>query len=428
MIRGGRRLFGEVTVSGAKNAAVAIIPAALLVDGVCRIENIPQISDVTLFFSILEELGAKVRVLNRHAIEIDCHAIHSTRPSYDLARRIRASYYLLGALLGRFGQATVAMPGGCNFGVRPIDQHIKGFTTMGAEVSVEGGFIHTAAKNGRLVGAPVYLDVVSVGATMNIMMAAALADGVTTIENAAKEPHIVDLANFLNSMGADIKGAGTDSIKIRGVERLTGGSYCIIPDQIEAGTYMAAVAATGGELLLKNVIPKHMDCISAKLMEMGVTVEEEDDTLLVRRTGPLLKANVKTLPYPGFPTDMQPQITAVLALAEGTSLVTEGVYGANRFKYVDELKRLGAHIQVDGKVAVVEGVHQLVGAPIQACDLRAGAALVIAGLAAQGKTELSHIQYIERGYEDLVGKLRAVGADISLVETPDESDVETHAV
>ena len=428
MICGGRRLFGEVTVSGAKNAAVAIIPAALLVDGVCRIENIPQISDVTLFFSILEELGAKVRVLNRHAIEIDCHAIHSTRPSYDLARRIRASYYLLGALLGRFGQATVAMPGGCNFGVRPIDQHIKGFTTMGAEVSVEGGFIHTAAKNGRLTGAPVYLDVVSVGATMNIMMAAALADGVTTIENAAKEPHIVDLANFLNSMGADIKGAGTDSIKIRGVERLTGGSYCIIPDQIEAGTYMAAVAATGGELLLKNVIPKHMDCISAKLMEMGVTVEEEDDTLLVRRTGPLLKANVKTLPYPGFPTDMQPQITAVLALAEGTSLVTEGVYGANRFKYVDELKRLGAHIQVDGKVAVVEGVHQLVGAPIQACDLRAGAALVIAGLAAQGKTELSHIQYIERGYEDLVGKLRAVGADISLVEAPDESDVETHAV
>ena len=428
MIRGGRRLFGEVTVSGAKNAAVAIIPAALLVDGVCRIENIPQISDVTLFFSILEELGAKVRVLNRHAIEIDCHAIHSTRPSYDLARRIRASYYLLGALLGRFGQATVAMPGGCNFGVRPIDQHIKGFTTMGAEVSVEGGFIHTAAKNGRLTGAPVYLDVVSVGATMNIMMAAALADGVTTIENAAKEPHIVDLANFLNSMGADIKGAGTDSIKIRGVERLTGGSYCIIPDQIEAGTYMAAVAATGGQLLLKNVIPKHMDCISAKLMEMGVTVEEEDDTLLVRRTGPLLKANVKTLPYPGFPTDMQPQITAVLALAEGTSLVTEGVYGANRFKYVDELKRLGAHIQVDGKVAVVEGVHQLVGAPIQACDLRAGAALVIAGLAAQGTTELSHIQYIERGYEDLVGKLRAVGADISLVEAPDESDVETHAV
>ena len=427
MIHGGHPLFGEVTISGAKNAAVAIIPAALLVDGTCRIENIPQISDVTLFFSILEELGARIRVLNRHAVEIDCHAIHSTRPSYDLARRIRASYYLLGALLGRFGQATVAMPGGCNFGVRPIDQHIKGFTTMGAEVSVEGGFIHTAAKNGRLVGAPVYLDVVSVGATMNIMMAAALAEGTTTIENAAKEPHIVDLANFLNSMGADIKGAGTDSIKIRGVKRLTGGSYGIIPDQIEAGTYMAAVAATGGQLLLKNVIPKHMECISAKLMEMGVSVTEDDDSLLVRRSGPLTKTNVKTLPYPGFPTDMQPQITAVLALAEGTSLVTEGVYGANRFKYVDELKRLGAHIQVDGKVAVVEGVKQLVGAPIQACDLRAGAALVIAGLAAQGTTELSHINYIERGYEDLVGKLRAVGADISLVDVPDEADTETHA-
>ena len=426
MIHGGHPLFGEVTISGAKNAAVAIIPAALLVDGTCRIENIPQISDVTLFFSILEELGARIRVLNRHAVEIDCHAIHSTRPSYDLARRIRASYYLLGALLGRFGQATVAMPGGCNFGVRPIDQHIKGFTTMGAEVSVEGGFIHTAAKGGRLVGAPVYLDVVSVGATMNIMMAAALAEGTTTIENAAKEPHIVDLANFLNSMGADIKGAGTDSIKIRGVKKLTGGTYCIIPDQIEAGTYMAAVAAAGGQLLLKNIIPKHMDCISAKLMEMGVSVEEKDDTLLGRRSEPLQKANVKTLPYPGFPTDMQPQIAAVLSLAQGTSLVTEGVYGANRFKYVDELKRLGAHIQVDGKVAVIEGVDQLVGAPIQACDLRAGAALVIAGLAAKGTTELSCGQSIERGYEDLVGKLRAVGADIAMVDVPEESEAESH--
>ena len=425
MIRGGRRLFGEVTVSGAKNAAVAIIPAALLVDGVCRIENIPQISDVTLFFSILEELGAKVRVLNHHAIEIDCHAIHSTRPSYDLARRIRASYYLLGALLGRFGQATVAMPGGCNFGVRPIDQHIKGFTTMGAEVSVEGGFIHTAAKNGRLTGAPVYLDVVSVGATMNIMMAAALADGVTTIENAAKEPHIVDLANFLNSMGADIKGAGTDSIKIRGVERLTGGSYCIIPDQIEAGTYMAAVAAAGGQVLIKNVIPKHMDCISAKLMEMGVTVEEQDDTMLIRRSGPLQRANVKTLPYPGFPTDMQPQITVALCLAQGTSLVTEGVWN-NRFKYVEELRRMGAQIQVDGRVAVVEGVTQLTGAPVQACDLRAGAALVIAGLAAQGETELTQVQYIERGYEDLVGKLRQLGADIRVEEIPEPEETEAH--
>jgi UDP-N-acetylglucosamine 1-carboxyvinyltransferase len=417
VIHGGHPLFGEITVSGAKNAAVAIIPAALLVDGVCRIENVPQISDVTLFFSILEELGAKVRVLNRHAVELDCRSIHSTKPSYELARRIRASYYLVGALLGRFGEATVAMPGGCNFGVRPIDLHVKGFRAMGAEVT-EGGFIEAVAKDGRLKGANIYMDQVSVGATMNVMMAAVLADGVTTIDNAAKEPHIVDLANFLNSMGADIKGAGTDSIKIRGVEKLTGGTYCIIPDQIEAGTYMAAVAATGGQLLIKNVIPKHMECISSKLQEMGVSIEEHDDALLVRRSEPLQRTNVKTLPYPGFPTDMQPQITVVLALAEGTSIVTEGVWD-NRFKYVGELKRLGAQIQVDGRVAVVEGVGRLEGAPIQACDLRAGAALVIAGLAAHGTTTLGSVQYIERGYEDMVGKLRAVGADIEMVDLPE---------
>ena len=422
VIRGGRPLFGEVEISGAKNAAVAILPAALLVDGVCRIENIPQISDVTLFFSILDELGARVRMLNRHAVELDCHAIRSANPSYDLARRIRASYYLVGALLGRFGEATVALPGGCNFGgVRPIDQHVKGFTAMGAEVSVEGGAIHAQVKNGRrLKGANVYLDVVSVGATMNIMMAAVLAEGVTTIENAAKEPHIVDLANFLNSMGANVKGAGTDTIRIRGVERLQGGSYVIIPDQIEAGTYMTAVAATGGQLLIRNVIPKHMDCISAKLREMGVEIEEGDDTLLVRRSEPLQRTNVKTMPYPGFPTDMQPQITAVLTLAQGTSLVTESVW-ASRFKYVEELKRLGANIHVDGKVAVVEGVEHLVGAPMQACDLRAGAAMAVAALAALGETELTQVQYIERGYEDFVGKLRAVGADIRYVETADEA-------
>ncbi len=417
VIHGGHPLFGEITVSGAKNAAVAIIPAALLVDGVCRIENVPEISDVTLFFSILEELGAKVRLLNRHAVELDCRHIHSTKPSYELARRIRASYYLVGALLGRFGRATVAMPGGCNFGVRPIDLHVKGFRAMGADVT-EGGFIEAVARDGRLKGASIYMDQVSVGATMNVMMAAVLADGITTIDNAAKEPHIVDLANFLNSMGADIKGAGTDSIKIRGVEKLTGGTYCIIPDQIEAGTYMAAVAATGGQLLIKNVIPKHMECISSKLQEMGVVVEDQDDALLVRRSAPLQRTNVKTLPYPGFPTDMQPQITVVLALAEGTSIVTEGVWD-NRFKYVGELKRLGAQIQVDGRVAVVEGVGRLEGAPIQACDLRAGAALVIAGLAAQGTTTLGSVQYIERGYEDMVGKLRAVGADIELVDLPE---------
>ena len=426
IVQGGSPLFGEVHISGAKNAAVAILPAALLVDGVCRIENIPQISDVTVLLKILEQLGARVRVLNRSDVELDCRHIATTRAPQELAHKLRASYYLIGALLGRFGEAEVSMPGGCNFGgTRPIDQHVKGFAAMGASVR-EGDYICAKAEGGRMKGANVYLDVVSVGATMNIMMAAALADGTTVIENAAKEPHIVDLANFLNSMGADIKGAGTDTIRIVGAERLHGGTYAIIPDQIEAGTYMAAVAAAGGQLLLKNIIPKHMDCISAKLMEMGVAVEENDDTLLVRRSEPLQKANVKTLPYPGFPTDMQPQIAAVLSLAQGTSLVTEGVYGANRFKYVDELKRLGAHIQVDGKVAVIEGVDQLVGAPIQACDLRAGAALVIAGLAAKGTTELSCVQYIERGYEDLVGKLRAVGADIAMVDVPEEGEAESH--
>ena len=421
IIHGGRPLMGEVTISGAKNAAVAIIPAALLVDGVCRIENIPQISDVTLLFSILEELGANVRVLNRHTVEIDSRHVHSTTPSFDLVRRIRASYYLLGALLGRFGKATVAMPGGCNFGVRPIDQHVKGFRAMGAEVT-EGNLVQAVAKGGRLTGAPVYLDMVSVGATMNIMMAAALADGTTTIENAAKEPHIVDLANFLNSMGADIKGAGTDSIRIRGVEKLTGGTYCIIPDQIEAGTYMAAVAATGGQVLVKNIIPKHMDCITAKLQECGVEIQEREDTLLVRRTGKLQKTNIKTLPYPGFPTDMQPQMTTVLCLAEGTSLVTESVWGS-RYRYVDELKRMGASIQVDDKTAVVEGVDHLTGAPIQATDLRAGAALVIAALAAQGESRITGVSYIERGYEDIIEKLRALGADIRAVDVPDEADL-----
>lgn len=421
IVQGGKPLFGEVEISGAKNAAVAIIPAALLVDGVCRIENIPQISDVTMSLKILEQLGAGIRTINRHTVEIDCSHIRSTRTSYELARKIRASYYLIGALLGRFGQAEVAMPGGCNFGgVRPIDQHVKGFTALGAKVVVEGGFIHASTEGGRLKGASIYLDVVSVGATMNIMMAAVMAAGTTVIENAAKEPHIVDLANFLNSMGANIRGAGTDTIKIHGVERLRGGSYAIIPDQIEAGTYMAAVAATGGQILVKNIIPKHMDCITAKLQECGVEVEEHEDTLLVRRTGKLQKANVKTMPYPGFPTDMQPQITTVLSLAEGTSLVTEGVW-SNRYRYVDELRRMGASIQVDEKTAVVEGVDHLTGAPIQAYDLRAGAAMVIAALAAQGQSEIGGVKYIERGYEDIVAKLRALGADIRSVEEPDEA-------
>ena len=415
IVQGGQPLFGEVRISGAKNAAVAIIPAALLVDGVCRIENIPQISDVTALLKILEQLGAKVRFLNRSDVEIDCRRIATTQVSQELAHKIRASYYLIGALLGRFGEAEVSMPGGCNFGgVRPIDQHVKGFVAMGAEVR-EGDFICAKADGGRMKGANIYLDVVSVGATMNIMMAAALAEGTTVIENAAKEPHIVDLANFLNSMGADIKGAGTDTIRIFGVDKLHGGSYAIIPDQIEAGTSMAAVAACGGQVLVRGIIPKHMDCITAKLQEMGVQVEEQDDTLLVRHAGRLRRTNVKTLPYPGFPTDMQPQITVALCLAEGTSMVTEGVWD-NRYRYVGELTRMGAQIRVEGRSAVVEGVERLNAASVQAYDLRAGAAMVIAALAADGVSEVTNVHYIERGYEDIIGKLRGIGARIESVE------------
>ena len=413
-IQGGKPLHGTITISGAKNAAVAIIPAALLVDGVCRIENIPQISDVTLILQILQELGADVRTVNRTTVDIDCSHIRNRQVPYELARKIRASYYLVGALLGRFGWAEVPLPGGCDLGGRPIDQHIKGFVAMGANVDVRNGLICAKVAGGRLSGGQIYLDMVSVGATMNIMLAGVLADGMTIIENAAKEPHIVDLANFLNSMGANIMGAGTDVIKIRGVKRLKGGTYSIIPDQIEAGTYMAAVAAAGGDVLIQNVIPKHLDCITAKLVEMGVDVEE-----LVRRFGPISRTNVKTMPYPGFPTDMQPQIAAVLCLATGTSVLTEGVWDS-RYRYVDEFRRMGAHIQVDGKVAVIEGVPQLTGAPVNACDLRAGAAMVIAGLAAQGVTEVGDIHHIERGYEDLVGKLSGVGADIKMITVPDE--------
>ena len=422
VIRGGKPLYGEIDISGAKNAAVAIIPAALLVDGVCRIENIPQISDVTMILNILQELGADVRTVNRTTVDIDCSHIRNAKVPNELARKIRASYYLIGALLGRFGSAQVPPPGGCHLGDRPIDQHIKGFVAMGAEVDVRGGFVNAWVKDGkRLSGAQVYLDIVSVGATMNIMLAAALADGTTIIENAAKEPHIVDLANFLNSMGARIMGAGTDVIKIKGVERLNGGTYSIIPDQIEAGTYMAAVAAAGGEVLIKNVIPKHLECITAKLVETGVEVEERDDAVLVRRApdARLTRTNIKTLPYPGFPTDMQPQMAVVLSLAEGTSVITEGVWD-NRYRYVDEIRRMGAQFQVDGKVAVIEGVDHLTGAPVRACDLRAGAAMVIAGLAAHGVTEVDCIHYIERGYEDIVRKLSGVGADIRVVVTPDE--------
>ena len=428
VVHGGKPLYGEIEISGAKNAAVAIIPAALMVDGPCRIENIPQISDVTMLLNILKEMGASVRTINRSTMEIDCSGVRRAEATFDMMRKIRASYYLIGAMLGRYRSALVAMPGGCNFGgVRPIDQHIKGFEAMGADVKLlQGGLIQCSTPGG-LRGASIYLDVVSVGATINVMLAAALADGQTVIENAAREPHIVDLANFLNSMGADIRGAGTNVIKIRGVQHLHGGTYSIIPDQIEAGTYMAAVAGTGGDVVIRNVIPKHMDCISGKLREMGVTIIENGDSIRVIRSGPIRRTNFKTLPYPGFPTDMQPQVSTVLCLAQGTSVVTEGVWD-NRYKYVDELTKMGAQIKVDGRVAIIEGVEGLSGAPIRAMDLRAGAALVIAGLCANGVTEIDGVNYIERGYESIIEKLQGVGADIRAVSFPDEEAVSPREV
>ena len=421
IITGGHKLYGEVEISGAKNAAVAIIPAALMVDGVCRIENIPQISDADMLMSIISAMGAKMKVINRTTIEIDCRQVQLCDAPYDKMRRIRASYYLIGAMLGRFGRAKTTMPGGCNFGVRPIDQHIKGMKAMGASVEIREGFVLAEAAGGRLHGARVYLDKVSVGATINIMIAAVMAQGRTVIENAAREPHIVDVANFLNSMGANIRGAGTDTIKINGVERLHGGTYSIIPDQIEAGTYMMPVAAAGGEVRVNNVIPKHLECISAKLVEMGVEVEECEDSIVIRREGPLHATNVKTLPYPGFPTDMQPQISTALCLADGSSVVTEGVWD-NRYKYVNELRKMGAQIDVSGKTAMIYGVTELTGAPVAACDLRAGAAMVIAGLCARGVTEVEDVQFIERGYEDFVGKLRSLGAEIDIYRDPEEPE------
>ena len=421
VINGGKPLYGEIDVSGAKNAAVAIIPAALMVNGVCRLENIPQISDADMLMTILEHLGAKIRMVNRNTVEIDCTDVRYTDAPYDLMRRIRASYYLIGAMLGRFGAAKTTMPGGCNFGVRPIDQHIKGMTALGADVEVTGGFVYAKALDGKLHGTRIYLDKVSVGATMNIILAASMARGRTVIENAAKEPHIVDLANFLNSMGADVRGAGTDSVKINGTDSLHGGTYTIIPDQIEAGTYMVAAAAAGGEVKINNVIPRHLESISAKLREMGVTVIAGEDCVTVKSTGRLRKVNIKTMPYPGFPTDMQPQFAAALCLANGASVITEGIYD-NRFKYLTELRKMGAQVQVDGRVALIEGVDKLYGAPVAACDLRAGAAMVIAGLCAEGTTEVEDVHYIERGYENFVGKLRGIGADIALVSDPDEPE------
>lgn len=415
VITGGKKLMGEVSISGAKNAAVAIIPAVVLSDGICRIENVPNIADVTLIASILEAMGARIRRINKSTLEIDPSGIKNPVASYELVRHMRASYYLLGSLLGKFNSAEVAMPGGCDFGVRPIDLHLKGFEALGAKYSITtGGMI--CVKTDKLVGNHVYMDVVSVGATMNVMLAAVKAEGKTIIENAAKEPHIVDLANFLNSMGADVRGAGTDIIKIRGVSHLNGTTYSIIPDQIEAGTYMAAAAATGGNVLVKNVITKHLESITAKLREMGAEVEEYDDAVRVKRTGELCHCNIITMPHPGFPTDMQPQMAAVLIRANGTSIVKEGVWD-NRFKYVDELRRMGAKISVNDKTAVIEGVSELKASPLKSTDLRAGAAMIIAALTANGTSYIEDIKYIERGYEDVVEKFRSLGADIKRINT-----------
>lgn len=409
IINGGNPLKGTVKISGAKNAAVALIPAVLLSDDICVLENMPAISDVSIALSILSELGANVKYINKNTVEIDPRGVHSFTVLKEISEKMRASCYFLGALLGRNKKARVAPPGGCDFGVRPIDQHIKGFSALGATVTFEGGMVDAFAK--ELKGAAVYLDRVSVGATINIMLAAVKANGLTVIENAAKEPHIVDLANFLNSMGADIMGAGTDVIKIKGVSRLNGSTYSVIPDQIEAGTYMAAAVITHGDIIVDNIIPKHLESITAKLIEIGASVEEYDESLRISAKGDLKGCVVNTMPHPGFPTDMQPQITAVLSVSSGVSIVNEGVWD-NRFKYVDQLTVMGAKIQVDGKVAIITGTEKLKGCPVSATDLRAGAALVLAGLAADGTTTVGNIKYIERGYENIVEKLTALGADI----------------
>ena len=412
VIHGGNALRGEVRISGAKNAAVAILPAVLLSDEPCVIENLPNISDVSCLLNILATLGAQVKMINKTTVEIDPRHVASFMVSKSMAEGMRASSYFLGALLGRMNKARVAPPGGCDFGVRPIDQHIKGFEALGAAITFENGMVYANAK--RLTGCSIYLDVVSVGATINIMLAAVKAQGLTIIENAAREPHIVDLANFLNSMGANIMGAGTGLIKIRGVEHLHGTDYSIIPDQIEAGTYMVAAAATGGDILVNNVTPKHLESIIAKLIETGAEIEEYDEAVRVKMTNRPKKCNVKTMPHPGFPTDMQPQMAVLLALADGTSIITEGVWDS-RFRYAEQLTLMGADIQVDGKMAVITGVTELHSAPVKAVDLRAGAAMIIAGLAADGITEIEEIDHIDRGYEDVVEKLSALGADIKRI-------------
>ena len=415
-IIGGTPLQGEVTISGAKNAAVAILPAALLVSGSCRIENVPDISDVRILVDILRDLGAKIEYEDRNVLLIDSTNITGTHPDPVLVRKMRASYYLMGVLLGRFGHADVALPGGCNFASRPIDQHIKGFLALGADVEETEDYVLLQPGEDGLRGAKIMLDMASVGATANIMMAAVLLPGQTVIENAAKEPHIVDLANFLNTMGARISGAGTDTVKIRGVEKLHGGNYAIIPDQIEAGTYMAAAAATGGNVLVRNVIPKHMDRISTKLQEMGAKITEYDDAIRVQANKRLRSTTVKTRPYPGFPTDMQAQLCVCMVLASGVSRLTESVYETRFFGYCTELGNMGADIQIEGKTAIVTGKEKLRGATVCAHDLRAGAALIIAGLAAEGTTKVENIHFIERGYENIIEKLQNLGANINRIE------------
>ncbi len=414
VITGPTPLKGEVNISGAKNSAVAILPATLLIDGVCTINNVPNIVDIKLSCEILEGLGAKINWINKNSLEIDTRNITKTIAPIELTRKFRASYYLIGAMLGRKKEIEVGLPGGCNLGPRPIDQHIKGFEALGANVEIVGG--NVKAKTDKLIGTSIYMDIVSVGATMNIMLASVLAEGTTTIDNAAKEPHIVDLANFLNTMGADIRGAGTDVIKINGVKSLTGGkSYSVVPDQIEAGTFMLAAVASQGDITIKNCITKHLECITAKILEIGGNVEEHDDSLRVWCDKRPSKAVIKTLPYPGFPTDLQAQMGVVLATADGTSIINESIW-ESRFQYTNELNKMGAQITSQGKSAIFEGVEKLYGASVYSTDLRAGAALIIAGIAAEGKTEIYNLGHIDRGYENIEGKFRKLGANIKRVQ------------
>ena len=419
IMKGGNPLVGEVTIGGAKNAALGILAASIMTDEDVLIENLPDVRDINVLLEAIQEIGASVDRIDRHTVKINASDIHEVSVDDEYIRRIRASYYFIGALLGKYKSAQVPLPGGCNIGSRPIDLHIKGFRALGAKVEIERGAVLAHAID--LVGSHIYLDKVSVGATINIMMAASLAPGRTIIENAAREPHVVDVANFLNSMGANIKGAGTDVIRIKGVEKLHRTEYSIIPDQIEAGTFMFAAAATGGDVTVKNVIPKHLEATTAKLEEIGCEVQEFDDAVRVRAVGRLHRTHVKTLPYPGYPTDMQPQIAVTLALAEGTSIVTESIF-ENRFKYADELSRMGACIKVEGNSAIIDGVNKLTGARVSAPDLRAGAALVIAGLAAEGITIVDDIVYIQRGYENFEEKLRSLGAEIERVSS--EKDIQ----